>query len=326
MDPVLKTVRIADITENPNALRGVAKTAEEFAGLVDSIKARGVLQPVLLREIGPNSSSEMQYGLIDGLQRFTASKDAGRDTIPAQVIQASDAEVLEAQILTNLHRIETKPAEYTKQLYRILSGNPLMTISDLATTLSKSPTWVSERLSLSKLHEKLQKLVDEDAIPLANAYPLAKLPVEEQLDWTERAQTMKTDEFAPAVRARVKELSDAKRAGKGTVAPTFVPVPFLQKIADIKDMVENTTKIQALLAAGTASTLGEAVTLALQWVLHLDPLSVDAGRAKFEADLKKREEEKAARKAEREAKKAADAAAAGETIRAEAEAVADVTV
>jgi ParB family transcriptional regulator, chromosome partitioning protein len=99
----LAHIPISKIRENPVALRSVNRTTEEYTGLVDSIRRSGVLNPVLVREVQDPDTKDIVYGLIDGLHRFTASQDAGQDTIPAQITSMEDAAVLEAQILANVH-------------------------------------------------------------------------------------------------------------------------------------------------------------------------------------------------------------------------------
>lgn len=103
MTTVLKSIPLNNIKENPNALRTVDRTTEEYLGLVDSIRKNGILNAVLVREMQNPVDQSVFYGLIDGLHRFTAAKDAGLTEIPAQVKSMEDAAVLEAQILANIH-------------------------------------------------------------------------------------------------------------------------------------------------------------------------------------------------------------------------------
>lgn len=99
----LKSIPLVHIRENPNALREVNRSTEGYQGLVDSIQKNGVLNAILVREcVDPNTKTTF-YGLIDGLHRFNAAKDAGLTEIPAQVRSMDDADVLEAQVLANVH-------------------------------------------------------------------------------------------------------------------------------------------------------------------------------------------------------------------------------
>lgn len=307
----LKEIAIASIRENPVALRAVNRQDEGYIQLVDSIRIKGVLNPILVREIqeeGPDG--EKLFGLVDGLQRFSASQDAGRTHIPAQVIALSDAEVLEAQIITNVHRVETKPVEYSKQLMRILAGNPTMTINDLAGKLAKSPSWVSERLGLVKLADEIASLVDAGRINLSNAYAMAKLPAEEQKEFVERALTMTPQEFVPTVNTRVKEIRDAKRQGRDANPQEFVPVAHLQKLADIRSEFESTSIGTVLIAETGARSALDGWKLGVAWALHMDPRSQEAAREK---DRERRQAEATAKERRRAEREASKTAAARET-------------
>lgn len=309
-EPKLKNIKLEDITENPVALRAVDRQNEAFQGLVDSIREKGVLNPILVREMKNEETGETYYGLIDGLQRFSASRDAGRDTIPAKITSMDDAEVLEAQIITNIHRIETKPIQYTTQLIRILAGNPTMSVADLAKKLAKSSTWLNERLGLVKLVPNVAKLVDDGKINLSNAYALAKLPEDEQASFVDRAITMPPQEFLPQANNRVRELKDAKRQGRDPNAAVFTPMPHLQKLVDIKSELDNPVIIGALISSHGITTPLEAAKMAVAWVLHMDPASQQAAHADHEARVAQQKAEKDKRRADAQAKRAEAAAAA----------------
>jgi ParB/RepB/Spo0J family partition protein len=307
-DAVLKTIPLKDIRENPVALRSVNRQSEEYLGLVDSIRRNGILNPILVREIRDPETGSLVYGLIDGLHRYSGAQDAGLTEVPAQVRSMEDGEVLEAQILANIHKVETRPVEYAKQLTRILAQNPTMTASELASRLSKSPAWLSDRLGLTKLDEAIAKEVDDGKINLSNAYALAKLPKEEQANFFDRAMTMTPQEFVPTVTARVKELRDLKRQGKDTTPAGFVPVPHVRKIAELKDELEKPTVGPVLVSELGVKNPSDAFALGVKWALHMDPASIEAARQKDEARKKELAEAKGKRERERLEKQAKDAA------------------
>lgn len=310
-------VPVKDIRDNPVALRAVNRESEEYQGIVDSIRAKGVLNPINLRRKADKETGIEYYELIDGLHRLSATRDAGLDTIPAQILTMADAEVLEAQIIGNAQRVETKPVEYSNQLRRILAIHPLMTEVELAVKLGKSSSWIQNRLGLTKISNPvLKELIDDGKIPLSNAYALARLPEGEQADYAERAQTEDPQVFTGAVNNRLKEIKEAKRQGREAAPAEFVATPHLQKISAIKEALDDSKIVADMLKAVPVDTKEDAFRLALQWTLHLDPLSCEAGRAKWQAQqdekaeaAKRRAEERAAKKAE-EAKAAAEEAAA----------------
>lgn len=315
----LKKVPLDSIRENVVALRTVNRQSEDYLGLVDSIKQKGFFGAITVRSKTDETGAEF-YELIDGLHRFAAAKDAGITEINVDVVTLDDGEVLEAQIMANVHKVETRPIEYTGQLKRILSLNPLMTESELAGKLGKSAQWISERLGLSKIaDEGIKALIDEGKIGLANAYALARLPVEEQAAFVDRAMTMPPDEFIPVVNGRAKEIRDAKRKGQDPNAAEFQPVAFMQKMGDIKGELESGDIAKVLVAETGVTSAADGFKLAVQWVLHLDPKSIEGQKAKDEERKqqraeakKKRDKERADKKAEKakeDAKEAAEVAA-----------------
>lgn len=295
------------IRENPNALRQVNRQTAEYAELVDSIKKRGVLNPILVRECVDPNTKEDYYSLIDGAHRFNGSKDAGKETVPCHVTSMDEANVLEAQIIANIQKVNTTHSQYSKALLKIIALNPLLTLSELAGRLSKSMTWLKDRLSINDIDEDMKPLIDEGKIPLTNAYTLAKLPKDEQTNFLDRAMTMQPNEFLPTVTARLKEISEANKQGRKP-SEEFKPVEVLRKSGELKDELSSFTAGQKLLALLEVSTPMEAWKLALKWAFRVDPESIKEQIAANEARKKRLAEEKEARKKEREEKEKAEAA------------------
>jgi len=309
-EPELKYIPLKDIRESQSKLRNVDRQSDVYLQLVESIKDRGVLNSASVREgqeKDENGKERIVYFLTDGLHRFYASKDAGKETIPCQVMSMDDGEVLEAQLIANVHKIETRPVEYSRQLLRILAGNVLLTATELAGKLNKSPSWIGERLGLLKLEKNIAELVDTDKLNLSNAYALAKLPPEEQGNFLERAMTQSPQEFVPAANSRVKEIRDAKRQGKSASPETFSPIPRLQKIADMQSELETSIIALTLCKKVQPKTPEAAFSLGVKWSLHLDPNSVTEQEIKWNERQKAAKEAKEKRADERKAKELAKA-------------------
>jgi len=311
----LMTIPIAKIRENPVALRSVNRQSEAYVGLVDSIRQRGVLNPILVREIRDPETGDTLYGLIDGLHRFSGAQDAGLSEIPAQVRAMEDAAVLEAQIISNVHRIETQPVQYSKQLMRILAQNPTLTVSELATKLAKSPSWLGERLGLVKLPDQVGALVDEGKINLSNAYALAKLAAiapDEVGNFIDRAMTQTPQEFVPTATSRIKELRDLKRQGRDATPAKFEAHPVLRKLSELKDEMTAPAVGPVLVQELGVRDPKAAFQLGVKWALQMDPATVKLREQKEADRVRALEEERSRKKAEREAekqKKAAEEAA-----------------
>lgn len=314
----LFSVGISEIRENPVALRTVDKTSEKFIGLVESIREKGFFGAITVRKQIDSETSQEFYELIDGLHRYTAAKEAGIPTINVNVVDFDKDQVLEAQIMANIHKVESKPIEYSRQLKRILTRNPLMTEAELAKKLALSPQWVKDRLGLNKITDpKIAELIDGGKITLTNAYALAKLPAEEMAEFVDSAITKNPSEFVPEINKRVKELNEAKRQGKDASPPEFQPVMHQQKLGVLKEELE-TGKIGKELCKGL-KTAEEGFKMALNWVLHVDPKSLQVQKAQYDERQRLKEEKRKQREAEK-AKKAA------EKKRAEADAAAKAAV
>lgn len=297
-------ISVNDIRESKEALRTVDRKNPEYVMLADSVRlSGGPKTPIRVREMTDAETGETFYGLIDGLQRWTATKDAGIDFIDAKIVSSDDFQVLLDQTILNACRVETLPAEYSKQLQRILQACPTMTSSDLATRLSRSESWIKERLRLTNLTPEAAKLLDSGAINLINGYSLAKLPVDEQESYLEQAQTMATSEFTNLVIARCSAIQKAKRAGGTDSAPVFTHKPYLRKPAEIVIEAENCEVGKAYIAENRITSPEEAWKAALDWAATNDPKSIATAKAKWDEMEKARQEKKEKAAIERERRK-----------------------
>lgn len=319
MTTELKFIPVTKIMESDEDLRGVDKNNESFVGLVESVRNKGIMNPISVRELIDPETDEILYGLIDGKQRYTAACEIGLEEIPCQVMPCSDAELMEAQIIANVHKVETKPIEYSQALLSILQNNPLLTRSDLAASLNKTSSWISERLGLLKLSEQSSKLVDDGTIGLSNAYVLAKLSDEEQEAFIERAMTMPPQEFAPTVTTRVNEIRAAKRKGKNASSAEFTAVPILRTRRELIEEMGAPQYGPSLCSEVKPVGSDNAFALGVLWALNLDPQSVEVQRAKEDERLANRAKAKEKSKLERTKRRAQEAADKVAKLQEEAE-------
>ena len=304
----VRKAKLSEIRPNAVALRSVNAESDSYLGLVDSIKEKGFMGAITVRESTDDETGKKFLELVDGLHRFSAAKDVGIEEINVDICDFDADEVLEAQILSNIHHVETKPIEYTRQMLRILARHPLMTEAELAKKLARSITWVQQRLSLTKIaDDKIRQLVDDGEINLMNAYQLAKLPVDEQANFVDRAMTENPETFVPAVKQRVKELKEAARQGKDAAEATFSPVAHMQKMKDIKAALEDGKLVPALVKKHKITDPVKAANFALRWALHLDPDSLAVQEAEWQEKKDNREAKKKDRELARTQKRAADA-------------------
>ena len=122
--------------------------------LAASIKARGVLQPILLR---PTADG---YELIAGERRYRASKLAGLEQIPAYIREMTDEAAEDAQMAENIHRKNLTQIEEAKKIQRDL--DKLGSVEAVLEKHQKSRPWLSKMLALLNLPEQAKRLVTEN--------------------------------------------------------------------------------------------------------------------------------------------------------------------
>ncbi len=307
--PDVRVVPLSSIRENPVALRAVNRESEDYVGLRDSIVDVGILNPINVRERTEDvdGDSVKFYEICDGLHRYSCALDIGLKDIAINVVDLNDQQTLEAQIMANVHKVETQPVQYTKQLQRIFAANPTLTLADMASKLAKSPSWINQRLKLLKLEKAVGDLVDDGKITVSNAVQLAKLPTDEQVNFIDSAIHMDAEEFVPLVASRAKELRDAARQGRKAGSAEFVANARLQNMSILKEEHANPQVGPGLCDLAGATTANSGFALAIAWVLNLDPSSIEIRQAKYSERKAKLEDEKKKRAAERAAKKADEA-------------------
>ena len=307
--PDVRVIKLADVRENPVALRAVNRECEEYVGLRDSIGEVGILNPINVREQSEEIDGEVisYFEICDGLHRYSCALDLGLPEIGVNVVELDAQRTLEAQVMANVHKVETRPVEYMKQLQRIFAANATLTLSEMASKLAKSPSWVSQRLKLLKLEKVVGDLVDDGKITVSNAVQLSKLPPEEQVNYVDNAIHMDAEEFVPLVAQRAKEIRDAARQGRKAGPAEFIPTARLQKMSVLKSEYEAPVVGPSLCDQAGCASPADGFALAIAWGLNLDPTSIEVRKAKDAEKKAKLEDEKKKRAAERAAKKAEEA-------------------
>ena len=149
----------------------VTSSAEQgLSSLVDSIKAVGILQPVLVREVGPD-----QYELIAGERRFRAARRAGLQSIPALVHRADDATSLEEALVENLHREDLNPLDEAGAYQQLIEEFNL-THEEVARKVGRSRAAVTNALRLFQLPPTVQRYVRDGQLSAGHARSLLGTP------------------------------------------------------------------------------------------------------------------------------------------------------
>src|SRR5579862_9650454 len=168
----LREVPISAIRPNPNQPR-TRFDEETMSALAASIRELGVLQPVLVR---PVSGSDDEFELIAGERRWRAARRAGQQTIPVLVREVdADARSLEQALVENLHREDLGPLEEAAA-YQQLIDDFGMTHEQVATSVGKSRTAVTNTLRLLQLPAGVQRALADGAISAGHARALLGTP------------------------------------------------------------------------------------------------------------------------------------------------------
>ena len=137
--------------------------------LAASIREHGVLQPILVRPLGPNT-----YQIVAGERRWRASRLAGLETIPALIEEIDDDTALEIAIIENLQREDLTPLDEAAMYDRMVHEHGY-SIRKLADKLGKDKGYLENRLRLADAPPEIRELVSLRKDSLSHAYELMKV-------------------------------------------------------------------------------------------------------------------------------------------------------
>lgn len=147
----------------------------QLSELVNSIKEKGIIQPLIVRSDGDN-----EYELIAGERRWRAAQKAGLREVPVVVKDASDVESLELAIIENIQRAELNPIEEAEG-YRRLIDEFSYTQEDIASRVGKDRATISNHLRVLKLPGDVKKDLSNGRISLGHAKALLSLEKEQEI-------------------------------------------------------------------------------------------------------------------------------------------------
>ena len=143
--------------------------------LADSIRAQGLIQPIVVREVGLG-----QYEIIAGERRFRAAKMVGLTDLPVLVRNVPDESVMVMGLIENIQRQELDAIEEAQGLQRLIEEFGL-THEKAASAIGRSRSAVTNLLRLLQLAEPVQRLLHDRKLDMGHARPLLALPALEQV-------------------------------------------------------------------------------------------------------------------------------------------------
>ena len=200
---------VETIAANPNQPRRAFDEAELDA-LSQSIRANGVLSPILVRASGAE-----RYEIIAGERRWRACKLAGLRQIPALVREADDPQALELALLENLQREDLNPIEEASG-YRQLLDDYGFTQDALCTRLGKARPTLTNAMRLLSLPDAVQAMVRDGRLSAGHGRALAALPAA-------RAEAIAAAAVGQGLSVREVERLAAAASPNKKKAPVHVP-------------------------------------------------------------------------------------------------------
>lgn len=148
--------------------------SESLTGLAESIKANGVLQPILARKI------DDRYEIIAGERRFRASRIAGLAEIPVIVLEADDLDAAKFALIENLQREDLNPYEEARA-YSMLMKEYNLSQEEISSQIGKSRSAIANSLRLLDLPDEIVRMLTEGLITAGHGRALLGLRDKSQM-------------------------------------------------------------------------------------------------------------------------------------------------
>lgn len=195
---------------------------EALAELVESVKERGVLQPLLVRKVADH------FELIAGERRLRAAQESNLKEVPAVVMDVGDQEAAEIALIENLQRADLNLVEEAEG-YKMLADKFELTQDQIAERVGKARPTISNALRLLDLSDRVKRMIAEKRITPGHAKALLSLEIVKEQELL--AERIASEDLS--VRTVERIVSKTKRAPKKHRAEKAeIPVEHLQALVD----------------------------------------------------------------------------------------------
>ncbi len=181
---------------------------EALGDLAESIRAQGVMQPILVRPL-----VDGRYEIVAGERRWRAARMAGLGTVPALVRDVPDRQALAVSLIENIQREDLNPVEEATGIQRLIQEFG-MTHAEAAQALGRSRSGVTNLLRLLDLAPPVRELLAEGRLDMGHARALLTLPVARQIELAREAvaKQLSVREVERRASAALKQAPPARRA------------------------------------------------------------------------------------------------------------------
>jgi ParB family transcriptional regulator, chromosome partitioning protein len=198
--------------------------------LAASIKANGVIQPIVVRRLPEGTSGGARYEIVAGERRWQAAKLAGLSDIPTIVRELSDREAVAVALIENIQREELTPAEEARAFKRLI-GEFSLTHQEVGEAVGRSRAAVTNLIRLLDLPAAVVAMIDAKAISMGHARAL--LGLNEDADRERVAQLVA--ERGLSVR-ETENLVRKTLTGAGAVSPKAPTLSVLSEVIRTKSV------------------------------------------------------------------------------------------
>ncbi len=217
----VREVPVASVVASPWQPRTVFDSAS-LTELVDSVKVHGILQPLLVREVGS------KFELIAGERRLRAAQAALLKKVPVIVVEASDEKALEIALIENLQREDLNPIEEAEG-YALLQKKFNLTQEKVAEQVGKARASVANALRLLELSDGIRKYVAEGLLSVGHAKVLLSVDSEKEKELLAK-RAIKEGLSVRALEHIVKRLGIPPK--KSRAEKSDIPGDYLQTLSD----------------------------------------------------------------------------------------------
>ena len=233
---VYREIPVEAIKPNPKQPRQVFDE-EALAELEHSIREFGLMQPIVVRELGPDS-----YELVMGERRLRASQQAELEAIPAIVRQTADESMLRDALLENIHRVQLNPLEEAAA-YQQLLDEFAVTHEELAGRIGRSRPVITNTIRLLKLPLPVQRRVAAGVLSAGHARAL--LSLEDADSQEELAARIVAEGMSVRATEEAVTLKKSEKPAKPKPAPRKpIQAPGLQDLANrLSDRFDTRVKV-----------------------------------------------------------------------------------
>jgi ParB family chromosome partitioning protein len=217
----VRQVPVSKVVASPWQPRTVFDS-EALIELVESVKVHGVLQPLLVREVGT------KFELIAGERRLRAAQAALLKKVPIIIIEASDEKALEIALIENLQREDLNPIEEAEG-YALLQKKFSLTQDQVARQVGKARASVANALRLLELPDGIRKYVADGSLSVGHAKVLLSVDSEKEKELLTK-RTLKEGLSVRALEKLVKKLSQLPKKPRAEKAD--LPSDYLHNLTD----------------------------------------------------------------------------------------------